>query len=368
MSQSLTLPFPNLRRLFARWWADGETRSTLIGVLGVLLIHLLLWLTAPTLFRFEGVLSGARPAAEAAAFDIELAPDDVVQPQSAPDRFVETNPDAPENTPDRTTNFAAQNQQVAQEVATPDGASDRPALEGEADRESNQIVSGRLLQPIEQIEALAALEAAAPAEETAPAPRAQQNPLTGFEKAAGESEQTYGSNVAKIPENTRPIPERIEGAKDVPVVAGASSFRPLIDPKNPRPRPQVVRQQQVRPAILAENKFGTSNIGPIAVDARWSNYGNYLQRMIDTVQVQWERLLIESKTYPPSMSSVTVRFVMNSEGNIARILEVDSRSTEQAARACVSGITDRAPYGPWTEDMKAVLGEEQEMTFRFYYQ
>jgi hypothetical protein len=30
--------------------------------------------------------------------------------------------------------------------------------------------------------------------------------------------------------------------------------------------------------------------------------------------------------------------------------------------------TDRAPYGPWTDDMKAVLGSQQEMTFTFYYQ
>jgi len=33
-----------------------------------------------------------------------------------------------------------------------------------------------------------------------------------------------------------------------------------------------------------------------------------------------------------------------------------------------TAITDRAPYGTWTDDMKAVLGEQQEMTFTFYYQ
>jgi len=37
-------------------------------------------------------------------------------------------------------------------------------------------------------------------------------------------------------------------------------------------------------------------------------------------------------------------------------------------RACVSAITTRAPYGDWTDDMIAVLGSEQEMTFSFYYQ
>lgn len=162
--------------------------------------------------------------------------------------------------------------------------------------------------------------------------------------------------------------ERVEGARDVPLIEGATSFQPAIDPKRPRARPQVVKQQQVRPAILTENKFGTSNIGNIAVDAKWSNYGAYLQRMIDTVQVQWERILIESKTYPPSGSTVTVRFILNDEGRIAQIVDVVSHSTDQASRACVSGITDRAPYGPWTDDMKAILGTQQVMTFTFYYQ
>jgi hypothetical protein len=65
---------------------------------------------------------------------------------------------------------------------------------------------------------------------------------------------------------------------------------------------------------------------------------------------------------------VVVKFILNSEGKIARIVNVDNHSTDSGAGACVSGITDRAPYGPWTDDMKASLGEEQELTFAFHYQ
>jgi hypothetical protein len=65
---------------------------------------------------------------------------------------------------------------------------------------------------------------------------------------------------------------------------------------------------------------------------------------------------------------VTVKFIMDDEGKIARIVNVDTTASETASRACVSGITDRSPYGPWTDDMKAVLGDRQEMTFTFYYQ
>ena len=123
----------------------------------------------------------------------------------------------------------------------------------------------------------------------------------------------------------------------------------------------------VAPAIFAQGKFGTQNIGPTAVDARWINYGAYLQRMIESVQLQWEHLPRESRVNPTTGSSVSVKFVMDSKGLIARIVNVDSTAKDAAERACMSSITDRAPYGEWTDDMKAVLGEQQEMTFTFYY-
>ena len=109
-------------------------------------------------------------------------------------------------------------------------------------------------------------------------------------------------------------------------------------------------------------------MGLTGIDAKWSNYGAYLQRLVDTVQIQWERILIESKVYPPPGSTVSVKFILNSEGKVTKIVNVENKSSDQGSRACVSGITDRAPYGPWTDDMKAMLGEQQEMTFTFYYQ
>jgi hypothetical protein len=114
----------------------------------------------------------------------------------------------------------------------------------------------------------------------------------------------------------------------------------------------------------ADNK---PTIGPTAVSAKWSNYGAYLQRVINAVQVQWEKLLVENKIPPSGSSTVTVKFIMDSAGKIQRIISVESTADDLATRACVSAITSRAPYGHWTDDMKAVLGEQQEMTFTFYY-
>ncbi|MEY3608578.1 MAG: hypothetical protein RLZZ447_1366, partial [Verrucomicrobiota bacterium] len=134
-------PLTVLRRAVVRGWRDPDTRSVLIGITGVILIHLLLWLVGPTVLSFDAVPIAARPESTARDFSIELEPEVKVQPRPKPAdsfRFVETNPEAPENVPDKTNNFAAQNQQVAQEKPTPEGRSDRPALEGRTDLESTQ--------------------------------------------------------------------------------------------------------------------------------------------------------------------------------------------------------------------------------------
>ena len=374
MSQTIVTPPLGtvLRRRLARMWQEPETRSTLIGLAAVILFHLLLWGGAPHLMKFDAIPVAPRPADRPRDFSIELSPEIMAraqQPKPAdPFKFVETNPEAPENTPDKTNNFAAQNQQVAQPVATPDGKSDRPAMEGKKDFESNQIVNGRLSQPTEISPPVAPPVEVPPAEKTVAPPRAEQNPLSGTEKFEGENKDGIGGSLAKRLDNARAVPERVEGVPDAKQIDGATSMQPAIDPRRPMPRPQLVKTVQARPAILAENKFGTTNIGNIAVDARWSNYGQYLQKMIETVQIQWERIIISQKANPVNGSRVTVKFIMDDQGRIERIVAVDTTANEVATAACVSGISDPAPYGPWTDDMKAVLGSHQEMTFTFYYQ
>lgn len=361
----------NFRGMVVRVLDDPENRSTAVGLIGVILFYLLLWLVGPYLLRFERVGSITRPHATPREFKIEIAPNTFQKPAPKPPpmKFVETNPDAPENIPDKTNNFSSRNTQLAQEKPAPENKGEKPAIEGQKDIQTSQIVTGQLQQPpIEQVEAVPPPSPTV-AEKQAAAPKQEQNPLAGFDKKEGESKDAFGTNIAKVAENMKPIPQKVEGTKNVPLIQDTPAVElPAIDPTRPRPRPTVVKQQKTRPAIFTENKFGTSNIGPVAYDARWNNYGAYLQRLIDTVQIQWENILISGKVYPPSGSTVTVTFILDSEGKIARIVNVENKSSDQAAHACASAITDRAPYGPWTDDMKAMLGEQQEMTFTFYYQ
>ncbi|HVU34140.1 MAG TPA: hypothetical protein VHE61_11945 [Opitutaceae bacterium] len=374
MSQVIVTPSPltSMRQLAVRIWEDPDSRSTAIGLVGVLIVHLLVLLFAPHMLRLDHAPSVLRPHSSSRQFNIELAPETYSRPvpkPPMPKQFVETNPDAPENTPDKTNNFAAQNQQVAQEKPTPNGHSERPAMEGKKDFQSTQIVSGRLEKPVEQLSPPPMPQVAPTPPHPSSAPRAEQNPLPGFDRKLGDNPNAFGSNVAEATANARPIPNKVEGQKDVPLVEGALGLEPAIDPKHPRPRPMIVRQQQVRPAIFAENKIGTENVGVIAINAKFNNYGAYLQRLVEAIQLEWDKIVDSSETYPPVGSYVVVHFFINSEGKIARFGNVENHSSDVGMQYCTSAITNRQPYGEWTDDMKASLNPDgEELIFTFYYQ
>jgi hypothetical protein len=70
---------------------------------------------------------------------------------------------------------------------------------------------------------------------------------------------------------------------------------------------------------------------------------------------------------PPTGTIVTIRFRLDKTGAVAEIIESESTGGEQAKSLCTLSITSRAPYGVWTDDMVAMLGESQEMVWKFYY-
>ena len=119
MSTTAAKPFDRL---------DPDRRAVIFGLLATLFLHLFLLLVAPHLLEFGMVRerpAGGEPEKAQPVFTVELPPEEqpAEKKPTTPFKFVEVNPDAPENVPDDTANFGAQNQQVAQEKPTPDGKS-----------------------------------------------------------------------------------------------------------------------------------------------------------------------------------------------------------------------------------------------------
>jgi hypothetical protein len=358
---------PKARRAAPPLFERSERRGVQIAIIATILVHLLMLIMVPRVFNAAAGHAPTGPRAPR-TFTVQVVPPPPrpkvpLKPQL---KFVEANPNAPENVPDKTNNFSDRNQQVAQEKPTPNGKNDMPALSGRKDVQSNQIVSGSLNKP--------APDAPVPPEATTPTPpkvatpKREQTPLAGTVKDEGKDPNGFGTNVAKLSPLAQDVPRKIDGTSDAPLTQSADVTTPRIDPTHPRPRKTL--DIHARPAIFKDNQFGTSNIGPIAVDARWSNYGVYLRRLTETVQIEWDNIITASGVYPQSGSTVEVKFRLNSKGEISQILGVkpSAGTSDEATKACVSGITTRAPYGPWTDDMIAILGDDQEMTFVFYYE
>ncbi len=354
-----------MRKALVRLWTDPDSRSILIGLVAVLLVHLFLFATAPYVLRSDAVHATLARHSVPRTFSIEIAPDAFTKPPikaPPPNKFVEANPNAPDNAPDKTNNFSSRNSQLAQEKPQADQHNDTPKLDGKKDIQSNQVVSGMLSKPQENSPPVP--DASKPVKAQTAA-KQMQNPLSGFEKSV-TGDDGFGSNVGKVPDQAKPVPNKVDGVANAQN-PDSQNMEPAIDPKHPRAR-AMINNYQTRPAVFKDNQFATSNIGPVAYDAKWSNYGAYLHKMIEAIQIQWERILQESATAPPPGSTVTVSFILDSKGKISSITDIQTTSSEQGKRSSVSAITDTAPYGDWTDDMIAILGNEQSLTFVFYYE
>ena len=359
------------RRARSLWSANPDVRSVQIGVVATIAVHVLLLILAPKIEQFiDSSSHDSRSSDDWASreFQIELAPVEAEPPvPPALPKFVEANPNAPDNAPDKTDNVAAQNQQVAQEKPTPGGKSDAPASKGDPSTESTAIVSGLEAEPQPAVRRPPPTnEPETPEQQAA---RREQIPLPGTEKFSGESPDGFRSNIGKPAPNATSVPERVEGVRDSQTDTGASTGHYFkVDAKHPQTRPTLAPNiAKARPTPLANREFGTENIGAVAYNAKWSAYGEYLQKFIESVDIQWQRIVEQSNIYPVAGTKVVVTFRMNSKGNISQIVKVESSGGRAVQDGCVSAIVARDPYGAWPDDMITALGDSQELTFTFFY-
>ena len=348
---------------------DNTGRSIGVGLVCTVLFHILLiWLSPEFAFeKFSGVHSGISVinTNKGKTFDFELAQAEPPPKERDPFRFVETNPEAPDNTPDKTENFSNRNQQSAQpEPAKERDPENRPSVKGQDEiKNDTAIVSGDLSKP--QLGGAPAPEAAKNDQQDHPEQkaRAEQVPLSGFEKNEGKSEDGIATNVSNSKAPSTRADQALEGSRDSQNPDGGLIATPQTSRPQPRARPRLT---QARPTILSNRIAGTSNIGVLGIDARWSEYGEYINELIEIVQTQWERILRESAIYPAHGTHVIVRFKLNSRGE-TEVLGTEETSGKQGVFFCLNAIQARQPYCKWTDQMIAVLGDDQELTFGFYY-
>jgi hypothetical protein len=119
------------------------------------------------------------------------------------------------------------------------------------------------------------------------------------------------------------------------------------------------------PAVTTE-RFPKTGVADFS--AQWGDYGAYLKELSGIVQAQWYKILNESHASVPRRTSVTVKFRLNSEGEVEILRVDDAGAGKQGVSCCLNALTFSMPYRKWTDPMIAALGHAQELTFTFEYQ
>ena len=293
-----------------------DQRSAAIAVAVSLGLHLLLlWVLPDT---FHKVVAFVRPV------EVLTAPVKIDEARLPPKlRFIETNPLANQAVP-KTTPFTSSRNQTAAQPIPEKMPTKSPLPKSEGTSEQLRIAQGKprsIDQSQSQPTAQASVSMAAPVK-AAPPPGP-------------------GKSVAQ----PSPAP--------APVAANPD-----------RPRASVPSGTF---GLLLRRPVGVSRAGSIAVDARFSNYGDYTQRMLEAIQSSWWSIIERSRFEGVSRGHVTVSFTLHRDGTVTDAKVLGSEVTRVMTLACKDAVMAPAPYDIWRADMVAMYGESDTVTINFLY-
>ena len=295
-----------------------DLRSAAIAVAVSLGLHLLLLWVLPD--SFQKVVAFVRPV------EVLTAPVKIDEARLPPKlRFIETNPLANQAVP-KTTPFTSSRNQTAAQPVPEKMPTNSPLPKSEGTSEQLRIAQGKP-RSIDQSQAAPAtqpsISMAAPAKATPPP----------------------GPGKAVVQPSPTPAP--------VPVAANPD-----------RPRASVPSGTY---GLLLRRPVGVNRAGTIAIDARFSNYGDYTQRMLEAIQSSWWSIIERSRFEGVSRGNVIVRFRLHRDGTVTDAQVLGSEVTRVMTLACKDAVMAPAPYDIWRADMVAMYGESDTVTINFIY-
>jgi len=294
-------------------------------------------------------------------------------------RYVEANPEVAENEPDQTKNYSFRAQQAADE--NPESSRDTmPTVEG--DEVSQKIVQGAVDQEVPVLFQRGVFTASrdstkspdASVEETTqtslprpPAPdfirqnpEVEEGPGSGLEfSGPGQQVREEYSDIRQPIQLYRTDSDELPDRKVDDVSNRATEARPL-----PRKRPTLSPDLVYGPLMRSKGSVGRR--GTLAIDATFSQFGEYEQQFYAAVQAGWYQ---EIDFYQPVDTSahVIVQFRIRSDGIVDKVRILSSEAGEVATWICQLALTKRSPFRPWTSEMVQVFGKERTMRIIFSY-
>ena len=212
--------------------------------------------------------------------------------------------------------------------------------------------------------------------QTAAQPVPEKKPThSALPKSAGTSEQI------RLAQGK---PRSIDQSESAPVAQPSVSMSAPVKvapPPGPgksaaKPSPAPVAANPERPrastpsgtyGLLLRRPVGVSRAGSVAIDARFSNYGDYTQRMMEAIQSSWWSIIERSRFEGVARGSVVVRFRLHRDGTVTDTQILGTEVTRVMSLACKDAVMAPAPYDIWRADMVAMYGESDTVTINFHY-
>ncbi len=341
-----------------------DRRALGLGVLATLVFHLLFFVAVP---RSLVVLDPIDADDAQLGQDMELVLQEDEEPEQPPQpRYVETNPEAPENEPDKTDNFSARNQQAANEKVPDELSPDKtPARDGRDDVPNDKAFTGTLDQQI-AFQPTPATREQQPlqGQQGSEAPMAQ-NPPSGFDEARGDDPDGLASSIAKPLPNPKTDAKVTDGSERPQQQARPQIDASVASPERPAPAPRP-RLPKALPGPVKRQPAGVSQTGRTAVNAHFGPFGDYLERMQEAIQQRWDSLG-RARSISESQTRVVLEFTLTKEGLVRGLETVDTTSQALGTLLCRTAIEQGQSYGEWSKEMVQLLGEDEKITFTFYY-
>ena len=294
-----------------------DLRAAIFAAIVSLGLHLLLlWLLPDT---FRQVVAIVRPV------EVLTAPVKIDEARlPAKLRFAETNPVANQAVPKTAPFTSSRNQTAAQPV--PEKMPSNSALPKSAGTSPEIRLAQGKPRSIDQSQA-------------------QPTPAPAISMAGPKSAPPPGPGKAAA----RPAPK-------------AAPAPTPVDPE--RPRASIPSGTA---GLLLRNSVGVNRAGAVAIDARFSQYGDYTQRMLEAIQSSWWSIIERSQFEGVQRGRVTVRFRLHRDGTVTDATILSNEVTRVMSLACKDAVMAPAPYDIWRADMVALYGESDIVTINFYY-
>jgi outer membrane biosynthesis protein TonB len=291
-----------------------DLRSAALAVAVSLGLHLLLLWALPD--TFHKVVAFVHPV------EVLTAPVKIDEARLPPKlRFIETNPVANQAVP-KTTPFTSSRNQTAAQPVPEKMPTNSPLPRSDGTSEQLRIAQGK--------------------------------PRSIDQSEAAPATQPSVSMAAPVKAAPPPGPGK-SAAKPSPAPVAA----------NPeRPRASVPSGTY---GLLLRRPVGVSRAGSIAVDARFSNYGDYTQRMMEAIQSSWWSIIERSRFEGVTRGRVTVSFRLHRDGTVTDAKVLGTEVTRVMTLACKDAVMAPAPYDIWRADMVAMYGESDTVTINFIY-